>query len=40
MFFQSPKSCIFSKGLTHVLKQKMPMSSLFRFGQTKTKNNA
>ena len=37
---ESPKIRILSKGLTHVFEQKMPISSLFRFGQTKTKNNA
>ena len=38
--FQSPKNRIFPKGLTHAFDQKMPISSLFRFDQNKTRNNA
>ena len=38
--FQSAKNGIFPKGLTHAFGQKMPNFSLFRFGQTKTRNNA
>ena len=38
--FQSPKPRIFPKGLTHAFHQKMPISSLFRFGQNTTSNNA
>ena len=38
--FQSPKPRIFPKGLTHAFDQKMPISSLFRFGQNTTRNNA
>ena len=38
--FQSPKNRIFPKGLTHAFDQKMPISSLFRFVQNKTRNNA
>ena len=38
--FQSPKNRIFPKGLTHAFDQKMPISSLFRFDQNKSRNNA
>ena len=38
--FLSPKNRIFSKGLTHAFGQKMPIFSLLRFGQNKTKKNA
>ena len=38
--FHSPKNRIFPTGLTHAFGQKMPNFSLFRFGQTKTRNNA
>ena len=38
--FQSPNNRIFPKGLTHAFDQKMPISSLFRFDQNKTRNNA
>ena len=38
--FQSPKNRIFPKGLTQAFDQKMPISSLFRFGQNKTRNIA
>ena len=37
--FESPKNPIFSKGLTHALGPKMPIFSLIRFGQNKTRNN-
>ena len=37
--FQSPNNRIFPKGLTHAFDQKMPISSLFRFDQNKTRNN-
>ena len=38
--FQSPKNRIFfSKGLTHASGQKMPIFSLFKFDQTKPRNN-
>ena len=37
---QSPKNRNFPKGLTHAFKQKRPISSFFRFGQNKTRNNA
>ena len=36
---KSPKNRIFSKGLTHGFGQKMPILSLFGFGQNKTINN-
>ena len=36
--FQSPKNGIFPKGLTHAIDQKMPVFSLFVFGQNKTRN--
>ena len=36
--FQSPKNRIFPKGLTHAFGQKMPIFSLFGFGQNKTRN--
>ena len=35
---KSPKNRIFPKGLTHGFGQKMPILSLFGFGQNKTKN--
>ena len=35
---ESPKNCIFPKGLTHVFGQKMPIFSLFGFGQNETRN--
>ena len=38
--FRGSKNRIFPKGLTHSFGQKMPNFSLFRFGQTKTRNNA
>ena len=38
--FQSPNNRIFPKGLTHAFDQKMPISSLVRFDQNKTRNNA
>ena len=38
--FQSPKTRIFQKGLTHAFDKKIPISSLFRFGQNKTRKNA
>ena len=38
---QSPKNRIlFSKGLTHAFRQNMPIFSLFKFDQTKPRNNA
>ena len=36
---KSPKNRIFPKGLTHGFGQKMPILSLFGFGQNKTINN-
>ena len=33
-----PKNCIFPEGLTHAFVQKMPILSVFGFGQNKTKN--
>ena len=36
--FESPKNRIFPKGLTHAFGQKMPIFSLFGFGQNKTRN--
>ena len=38
--FQSPKTRIFQKGLTHAFDKKIPISSLFIFGQNKTRKNA
>ena len=35
---KSPKNRMFPKGLTHAIGQKMPILSLFVFGQNKTKN--
>ena len=35
---KSPKNCIFQEGLTHAFGQKMPILSVFGFGQNKTKN--
>ena len=37
--FQSPKNRISPKRLTHAFDQKMPISSLFRFDQNKSRNN-
>ena len=36
---KSPKNRIFPKGLTHGFGKKMPILSLFGFGQNKTMNN-
>ena len=36
--FECPKNGIFPKGLTHAFGQKMPILSLFGFGQNKTRN--
>ena len=36
---KSPKNRIFPKRLTHGFGQKMPILSLFGFGQNKTTNN-
>ena len=36
--FQSPKNHNFPKGFTHAIDQKMPVFSLFVFGQNKTRN--
>ena len=33
-----PKNCIFPEGLTRAFVQKMPILSVFGFGQNKTKN--
>ena len=38
--FLTLKNRIFPKGLTHAFDQKMAISSLFRFDQNKTRNNA
>ena len=38
--FESPKNRIFSKGLTHALGHKMPIFTLIRFGQIKTRNKS
>ena len=39
--FQSPKNDIFfSKESTHAFGQKMPIFSLFKFHQNKSRNNA
>ena len=35
---KSPTNCIFPEGLTHAFGQKMPILSVFGFGQNKTKN--
>ena len=35
---KSPKNCIFPEGLTHAFGEKMPILSVFGFGQNKTKN--
>ena len=35
-FFSKSKKSAFPKGLAHALGQKMPFSSLLRFGQNKT----
>ena len=35
---KSPKNRIFPKGLNHGFGQKMPILSLFAFGQNKTRN--
>ena len=37
--FHSLKNCIFPKGLSHDFGQKMPLFSLFVFGQNKTRNS-
>ena len=37
---ESPKNRIFLKGLTHALGQKMPIFTLIRFGQNKTRNKS
>ena len=39
-FSKFKKSNVFSKELTHAFGQEMPIFSLFRFGQNKTRNNA
>ena len=39
-FSKIKKSNVFSKELTHAFGQEMPIFSLFRFGQNKTRNNA
>ena len=36
--FQSPKNCIYPKRLTQAFDEKVPISSLFIFGQNKTRN--
>ena len=36
--FQSPKNHNFPKGFTHAIDKKMPVFSLFVFGQNKTRN--
>ena len=36
--FQSPKNRMFPKGLSHAFGKKMPILSLFVFGQNKTRN--
>ena len=38
--FLTLKNRIFPKGLTHAFDQKIPISSLVRFDQNKTRNNA
>ena len=38
--FQSPRNRTFSKGIIHAFGQKMPIFSLLRFDQNKTRNNA
>ena len=38
--FLTLKNRIFPKGLAHAFDQKMPISSLFRSDQNKTRNNA
>ena len=38
--FLNCKKSAFPKGLTHAFGQKMPIFSLVRFGQYKTRNNA
>ena len=37
--YKVPKNSIFPKGLTHAFGQKMSNSSLFRFGQNKTRKS-
>ena len=39
-FSKSKKPHFFSKGLTHAFGQKMPIFSLFKFDQNKSRNNA
>ena len=39
-FLKFQKSHVFSKELTHAFGPEMPIFSLFRFGQNKTRNNA
>ena len=36
--FQNPKNRIYPKRLTQAFDEKVPISSLFRFGQNKTRN--
>ena len=36
--FKNPKNRMFPKGLSHAFGQKMPILSLFVFGQNKTTN--
>ena len=36
--FKTPKNRMFPKGLTHAFGEKMPILSLFVFGQNKTTN--
>ena len=38
LYKESPKNRIFPKGLTHAFGQKMPIFSLFGFGQNNTRN--
>ena len=38
-FWLKEKKTFFSKGLSYAFGQNMPNSSLFRFGQNKTRNN-
>ena len=37
-FFKVPKNGILAKGFTHAIGQKMPIFSLFAFGQNKSRN--
>ena len=39
-FFKNCNKNAFPKGLAHAFGQKMPIFSLFRFGQNKTRYNA